>query len=73
MAYITIFTPDNRPFEYRIAGSAPLQKTHEVRLLVCYDHAEEVLKYLIGRERKLRKLYPVDTKQKTLVSKEFGL
>ena len=73
MAYITIFTPDNRPFEYQISQSSPVQKTHEVKILVCYEHAEEVLYYLTGRERKLRKLYPKDEKQKTLVSKEFGL
>lgn len=73
MAYVVIYTPDNRPFEYQIAQSSPVEKTHEVKILVCYDHAEEVLKYLTGRERKLKKLYPKDEKQKTLVSKEFGL
>jgi hypothetical protein len=68
-----MFTPDNRPFEYQISASSPIQKTHEVKILVCYDHAEEVLKYLTGRERKLKRLYPKDMKQKTLTSKEFGL
>ena len=73
MAYIIIYTPDNRPLEYQVTQSSPITKTHEIRILVCYDHAEEVLNYLTGRGRTLKKLYPKDEKQRTLTSKEFGL
>ena len=64
MAYIVIYFPDNRPFEHKEGQS--IVKTNQVKLLVCYDHAEEVLHYLTGMERKLKRLYPKDMKQRNL-------
>ena len=64
MALIIINLPDNRPIEYMSNGQ--MVKTTQARLLACYDHAEEVFHYLTGKERKLKKLYPKDIKQKNL-------
>lgn len=64
MALIIINLPENRPIEYMDMGS--MVKTTQARILACYDHAEEVLYYLTGKERKLKKLYPKDMKQKNL-------
>jgi hypothetical protein len=66
MAYVQIYFPDNRPFEYVPYGEKSVTQTHKIEILCCYDHIEEVVNYLIGRERKLKRLYPVDMKQKDL-------
>ena len=68
---LTLLLPDNRPFEYWVGKERV--KTNMLRILVCYDHAEEVINYLTGRGRKLSKVYPVDEKQRMLTSTEYGL
>lgn len=66
MALISIALPDNRPIEYLENGV--VVKSTLAKIIVCYDHAEEVIYYLTGKERKLKRLYPKDLKQKNLDS-----
>jgi hypothetical protein len=65
MALITVNLPDNRPFEY-LNENRQTVKTLLIKMIVCYDHLEEVYYYLMGRGRQLKRLYPKDIKQKSL-------